>query len=89
MTFVKHKIHRSWNSKQVKNYNTLFSDNLLHILNEICLQCFRMDAKFEHIFHVLIKNCLSRCGMPEVDVHVSLLKAFICSYWCTFNEIFI
>ena len=27
MTFVKHKIHRSWNEKQVKNYDTLISDN--------------------------------------------------------------
>ena len=26
MTFVKHKINRSWNSKQVKIYDTLISD---------------------------------------------------------------
>ena len=26
MAFVKHPIYRSWNSKQVKNYDTLISD---------------------------------------------------------------
>ena len=34
-----------------------------------------MAAKFEHIFHVLTKNFLSQCGMPEVMPHVKHLYA--------------
>ena len=34
-----------------------------------------MAAKFEHIFHVLTKNFLSQCGMPELRLcHMSAFK---------------
>ena len=38
-------------------------------------------------------RAFSRCNkaqwMPEVMPHVSIVKEFIRSYWCTFNKVFV